>query len=171
MSGISTILVPTDFSDASREALGYACDVAAAFNASLHVLHVVENPFSPGALMEVAAPLPDEYLEGLERQARERLESLMTPEQKAKFSAQIVTRVGVPAHQILDYARQQGGIDLIVMATAGRGGVARLMMGSVADKLVRSAPCPVLTMHPRERGKGAEGYAASLPRGSGVEAA
>lgn len=160
MSAINTILVPTDFSSASREALAYACDVAAAFSASLHILHVVENPFSPGALMEVAAPLPDDYLAGLERQARERLESLLTPEQKAACSAQLVTRVGVPAREILEYATQHGAIDLIVMATAGRGGVARLMMGSVADKLVRSAPCPVLTMHPRERGKGAAGYAA-----------
>jgi universal stress protein A len=160
MSAVNTILVPTDFSDASQEALRYACDVAAAFNASLHVLHVVENPFSPGALMEVAAPLPDDYVEGLERQARERLDSLMTPEQKGRFSAQLITRIGVPAHQILEYVKQQGGIDLIVMATAGRGGVARLMMGSVADKLVRSAPCPVLTIHPRDRGTGAGRYAA-----------
>ena len=60
-------------------------------------------------------------------------------------------RMGVPAPEILRYIQEHGAIDLVVMATAGRGGVARLFMGSVADKIVRAAPCPVLTMHPGEQ--------------------
>lgn len=150
MQLIKTILVPMDFSAASKRALRYACDVADAVGASLHIIHVLENPFAPGAFMETYTP-PGDYLENLDRQARAELEAQLTTEEKAQYSAVLILRLGAPAQEILQYLKEHGAIDLVVMATAGRGGVARLLMGSVADKIVRAAPCPVLTLHPQDR--------------------
>jgi universal stress protein A len=149
MTRIKNILVPVDFSDASKQALRYACELADTFEASLHVLHAVENPYLPSGYMEFYAP-PQEFFEQIEQEARKQLETLLTREEQARYGAVLVHRTGGPAQEILDYVRAQGHIDLIVMATHGRGGVARLMMGSVADKVVRAAPCPVLTLRPGE---------------------
>jgi universal stress protein A len=145
MTRIKNILVPVDFSDASKQALRYACELADTVEASLHVLHAVENPYLRGGYMEFYVP-PQEFFEQVEQEARKRLETLLTKEEQARYGAVLVHRTGLPAQEILNYERAQGHIDLIVMATHGRGGVARLMMGSVADKVVRAAPCPVLTL-------------------------
>jgi nucleotide-binding universal stress UspA family protein len=150
MQPIKIIVVPTDFSPASTRALRYACNLADATGASLHIIHVVENPYLPNAFAGYYSPLPAEFLEDLDRRTRAELESQLTAEEKSKYSAAFVLRTGSPAHEILEYLDEEEAIDLVVMATAGRGGVARLMMGSVADKIVRSAPCPVLTLHPAE---------------------
>ncbi len=144
------ILVPVDFSAASKQALRYACGLADALGASLRIVHVTDNPFIPGGYMEFYAP-PVEFFDRADQLAREELEALLTPEEKAKYRAVMVHRSGLAAQELLAYMEEQKDIDLIVMSTHGRGGVARLMMGSVADKLVRSAPCPVLTL----RGNGA----------------
>jgi nucleotide-binding universal stress UspA family protein len=151
MRPVTTILVPTDFSAASRRALEYACEIADRFGATLHLLHVLENPFAGGGYWEMYAPPPEGYLENLDRQARAHLDEQLTPEQKAKYSATFVTRMGAPAHEILAYVKEHGAIDFVVMATTGRGAVSRLMIGSVTDKVVRSAPCPVLTLHAHDR--------------------
>ncbi len=145
MSAIKKILVPTDFSEPSRQALRYACSLADAVHASLHVIHVTENPYVPGAFLEYYAP-PPEYLEQIERETRKSLESTLTPDERTKYQATLTLRTGGAAHEILAFLREQGDIDLVVMSTHGRGGVARLMMGSVTDRLVRSAPCPVVTI-------------------------
>lgn len=147
---VKNILVPTDFSAASREALRYACDLAVTLGATLHVVHVLENPFAPGAFMEMYSPPPAEYFTDLERQAEEKLTACLTPEQKQATGAVLTTRLGVPASEILDRLEEEPKIDLVVMATHGRGGVARLVMGSVTDKIIRAANCPVLTLreHP-----------------------
>jgi nucleotide-binding universal stress UspA family protein len=151
MQPIKIILVPTDFSSASQRALRYACNLADAFAASLHVIHVVENPFASVCYTELYTPPPDDDEEEIAKRARVELEGQLTAAEKKKYSAVFVLRGGVPAPQILEYLKEQPAIDLVVMATAGRGGVARLMIGSVADKIVRAAPCPVLTIHPPER--------------------
>jgi nucleotide-binding universal stress UspA family protein len=152
---IKNILVPSDFSAGSEEAIRYAFDLALRLGATLHVLHVLENPFAPGAFMEMYAPPPAEYFLDLERQAEEKLRGSLTPEQKKQVHAVMTTRLGVPAMEILDRLHEDPPIDLVVMATHGRGGVARLVMGSVTDKIIRSAPCPVVTMreHPHPAGK------------------
>ena len=67
------------------------------------------------------------------------------------YLAALVVRNGKPASEILAYIAEHHDIGLVVMATTGRGGVARFMMGSVTDKVVRAAPCPVLTLHPNDR--------------------
>ena len=151
MRTIKTILVPTDFSAASAHALEYARDIADKFGASLHVIHVLENPFVAAAYTEMYTALPADYLDNLDKAARTRLEAQLTPDETARYRAIFITRLGVPAREILDYLSTHGEIDLVVMATAGRGAVGRLVMGSVADKIVRAAPCPVLTIHLHDR--------------------
>lgn len=121
--------------------------IADRFGASLHMIHGVEHPFLPGSFMETYPGLPADYFDSLEKAARERLEAQLSPDETAKYSAIFVTRIGVPAREVLDYLAAHAEIDLVVMATAGRGAIGRLVMGSVVDKIVRAAPCPVLTVH------------------------
>ena len=147
---IKNILVPTDFSAGSQEAVRYAYDLAVALDATLHVMHVLENPFAPGAFMEMYTPPSPEYFLDMERQAEAKLKAALSADQQARVKAVLTTRLGVPATEILDRLQAEPAIDLLVMATHGRGGVARFVMGSVTDKIIRSAPCPVVTMreHP-----------------------
>ena len=150
MQPIKTILVPTDFSVPADRALAYARNLADAFGASLHLLHVIEDPFAGGVHMGMVGS-PEGYFEHLDQRSRARLGALLTDEEKEKYSAVIATRMGYAATEILDYVRDHRAIDLIVIATAGRGAVSRMLMGSVTDKIVRTAPCPVLTVHPHDR--------------------
>jgi nucleotide-binding universal stress UspA family protein len=148
--------VPTDFSAGSAEALHYAFDLAVALGATLHIVHVLENPFVPGAFMEIYTPPPANYFIEMEQLALERLRALLSTEQQAQVRAVLTTRMGVPTSEILDRLHEQPPIDLVVMATHGRGGAARFMMGSVADKVMRSATCPVLTIREHRQGAGSE---------------
>lgn len=145
MTDLNRILVPTDFSDASAAALKYACTLADALHAEICVLHTVENPYPLNAYTDFYSP-PEAFFERRERQARELLDAQLTAEQKERYHAFLELRHGDPARQILQYLHEHGAVHLVVMATHGRGGVARLMMGSVADKIVRMAPCPVVTI-------------------------
>ena len=145
MSAIKKILVPTDFSEASEAALKYACRLADGLNASLCVLHTVENPYPLGAYTEYYSP-PQEFFDRCEREGRKGLEASLTPEERSKYRATFVLRTGMAAEEIRLYLQEHPDVDLVVMATHGRGGVARLMMGSVADKIVRAARCPVVTI-------------------------
>jgi nucleotide-binding universal stress UspA family protein len=150
MAAAKVILVPTDFSPASNRALRYACNLAGAIGASLHIIHVLDILGPRPAFLENYGPPLGDYREDMERRTRAELEALLSDEEKARYSVVFVVRAGTPAYEILKYLDEQPAIDLVVMATAGRGGVARLMLGSVADKIVRAAPCPVLTIHPAE---------------------
>ena len=150
---VKNILVPTDFSDGAAEAVRYAVDLAASLRAALHIMHVLENPFAPGAFMEMYTPPPPEYFTDMERMAETKLRDTVTPEQQNQVNIVLTTRLGVAASEILDRLDEEPKIDLVVMATYGRGGVARMVMGSVTDKVIRSAPCPVLTLraHPHSK--------------------
>lgn len=149
---VNNVLVPTDFSEGSREAVRYAVDLASRLGATLHVMHVVENPFAPGAFMDMYSPPSPDYFVDLEEQAQARLDAWVTPADRARCPVATSTRMGVPAAEILDRIEGEPAIDLVVMSTHGRGGMARLVMGSVTDKVIRSASCPVLTMreHPHQ---------------------
>jgi universal stress protein A len=153
MASIKKILVPTDFSDASRHALRYACALADTLDASVIILHAIENPYLPGGYMEFYPP-PADFDDRVERQGMQDLESLLSPEERERCHATCVLRHGRAAHEILEYLRDQQDVDLVVMATHGRGGVARLMMGSVTDRVVRAAPCPVITIRAPETAAG-----------------
>lgn len=138
------ILVPTDFSEPSDAALDYARELAGMFGASLHVLHVIETPV---AVMSPEIGIVDspELQAQLFVDARDRLQLRITPNDRTHPSATIDIIWGTSAHSIVNYATERG-IDLIVMGTHGRGGVAHLLLGSVAEKVVRHAPCPVMTV-------------------------
>jgi nucleotide-binding universal stress UspA family protein len=142
---IQRILVPTDFSEPSDEALNYAKGLAEGFGASIHLLHVLEDLAAHAWTTEVyVAALPGVH-EEMERQARERLEQQLTPEERAKYRAEVVLRMGSPFVEIVRYAREQKA-DLVVIGTHGRGAIAHMLLGSVAERVVRKAPCPVLTV-------------------------
>jgi universal stress protein A len=142
---IKTILVPTDFSEPSIDALNYAKDLATAFKASIHMLHVVQDPLAEPWGLEGYGPLPPDIFKEIKARAQKELEqSLPEPERKT-YNATLVTTEGAPFSQIVEYAKTQR-VDLIVMGTHGRGALAHAILGSVAERVVRFAPCPVLTV-------------------------
>jgi nucleotide-binding universal stress UspA family protein len=143
---IRNILAPTDLSPASLAAVRYACNLARSLGASLHVMHVVGDSMSSAAFVDMYTTLPADYFAELERSAQETLRGCLTPEEKEQAHVVMTTQVGFPREEILKRLEEEPRIDLVVMATHGRGGAARLVMGSVADKIIRTAPCPVLTM-------------------------
>ena len=142
MIAIKRILIPTDFSETSAAAIEYGVDLAKRYGASLHLLHVVEPSAVP--------PEPEFPLGIFEGQtvARERLVDVLSAEQREAFLAEVAVTIGNPFLEIIRYANDHD-IDVIVMGTHGRSGVSHMLMGSVAEKVVRKAPCPVLTVrHP-----------------------
>jgi len=147
MIKINKVLVATDFSDASQSALLYGREFARTFGAALHVLHVIENAMmwtGPEAVGVDFGRLEAE----IEMSARNALTGAVTAEDRVQLKAVEAVRKGAPALEIAAYAKAEG-IDLILMGTHGRGMMSHLLMGSVAEKVVRIAPCPVLTIrHP-----------------------
>ena len=147
MITLKAVLVPTDFSECSDAALRYGAALAEAFGATLHLLNVVHDPYArPWAAEGFAAPIAD-LVADWEAQAQRRL----TESIPAGAAARTVVRtaVGSPHLEITGYAARHG-IDLIVLGTHGRGPLGHLLLGSVAERVVRSAPCPVLTVrHPQ----------------------
>jgi nucleotide-binding universal stress UspA family protein len=149
MIAIKNVLVATDFSEPSATALNYGRALARTFNASLHVLHIVDRAFMEGMLVDAVPTNYTELLEELESAARRRLEKTVTEDDRRELSAKpVLLTYDTPARAIVSYANSNK-IDVIVMGTHGRGGLSHLLMGSVAEKVVRTAPCPVLTVrHP-----------------------
>lgn len=144
MIGLKHVLVPTDFSETSEAALRYGVALARAFNARLHLLHVPEHP---GEAAEAEYPIG--LFETMQNAAHDRLGSLLTEADTRELRPERVMRLGKPSDEIVRYA-QEHDINLIVMGTHGREGVARVLMGSVAETVVRRAWCPVLTVHSPE---------------------
>jgi nucleotide-binding universal stress UspA family protein len=147
---LKNILVATDFGDASDVALTYGRDLARTFGASLRVLHVAENVLVSLASEASTAFLP-ELQQQIEESARKRIDALVTDEDRTTLNAQsaVITSIGT-ADTIVQYAKDHA-IDLIVMGTHGRRALAHVLMGSVAERVVRLAPCPVLTVRHPER--------------------
>jgi universal stress protein A len=142
----SRILVPTDFSPPSDAALEYARILAAKFGSSLQILHVIDDPTTASEFVpDGFAPSTEDIRTGLLAQAHTRLERLMNRVDCSRYHAHAQAVLGLPAQSIVDYARATG-TGLIVMGTHGRTGLAHLLMGSVAEQVVRTAPCPVLTV-------------------------
>lgn len=149
MIAIKNVLVATDFSEPSATALEYGRAIARTFNASLHVVHVVEDLVLRGMLADAAPANYAELLEELEGAGRRQLESTIREDDRRELGAQTTLLTFVaPARGIVEYAKN-ANIDLIVVGTHGRGAWSQVVMGSVAEKVVRTAPCPVLTVrHP-----------------------
>ena len=149
MITLNNILVPSDFSECSDQAIRYGLELARKFDASLHLLHVVQDPATqPWAAEGFAMPLL-EVIEQWQKQAEDRLLTAVPPIERGR--ARVASTVGSPYPEILRYAAEHD-IDLIVMGTHGRGGVSHLLLGSIAEKVVRRAPCPVLTVRYPQHG-------------------
>lgn len=143
---ISRILVPVDFSPHSELALRYATALASRLGASLDILHVVKEPITPRARgSEIPIPDLSELRTKLIAEAESQLEQYQAITEGSHVRTVTTVRMGQPAHTITAYA-EAGAIYLIVMGTHGRSGLAHLLMGSVAERVVRQAACPVLTL-------------------------
>ena len=149
MIALKQVLVATDFSEPSEAAFMYGRALARQFGATLHVVHVVDQLAARVmGLHDAVSQLGVLQMEA-EATARTRLDLLLSDEDRAQLGARATVLTSTSAaDSIVAYARDSR-VDLIVVGTHGRGGVARLFMGSVAERVVRSAPCPVLTVrHP-----------------------
>jgi universal stress protein A len=149
MTQVKRILVPADFSPPSDLATDYAIDMAQRYGASIRLIHVIDDT-------SLLALYPDSYVdlaglrESLANDARARLAPLMRKCAAAKVEVTGHVLNGRPAHAIVADAAE-GEVDLIVMGTHGRSGFAHLFLGSVAERVVRSSPCPVLTVRESSR--------------------
>jgi nucleotide-binding universal stress UspA family protein len=156
---ITRILVPVDFSANSDRALRYAATLAGQVGASVELLHVVQE-FTYGAYSEVYVPNMPDLMQEMINDAATRLTSLKSVVFAHGADVETAVFVGPPSTTIVDHAHA-GGFDLIVMGTHGRTGLSHMFMGSVAERVVRTSRCPVLTV----RGEaGAETAAAPAPR-------
>jgi len=145
MLAIKNVLVATDFSQSSEAALAYGRAFARQYGARLHVINAVEPIAQEMNVGGFVAAIP-ELQAGLEEDARAQLEELLTQDDRQTLHATAVVIVGeAPAHAIVHYAAT-AHVDLIVVGTHGRRGISHLLMGSVAEKVVRTAPCSVLTV-------------------------
>src|SRR5919108_2156639 len=136
---IRPILAPTDFSVSATQAATVAFELAPTVGAKLSLLHVIEVPVYA---IEVALPR-----EALERDARRELALLLPEAEAAHVGVTRLVDMGGPYQKIVETATAEQ-VDLIVMATHGRTGLSHLVLGSVAERVVRLAPCPVLTIRP-----------------------
>lgn len=136
---VDRILAPTDFSMCSLTALEHAEDLARVFRAELVVMHVEEAPLTPAELVAITGGTAD-------REVGRVVEHLRA----SRIRCRGLVRAGAPAAEILQVAAAED-VGLIVVGTHGRGGIRHLLLGSVAEHIVRAARCPVLTMRPEER--------------------
>jgi nucleotide-binding universal stress UspA family protein len=138
---VRRLLVPIDFSDPSRLALDHAKELAMTYGAEIHLLHVVEEVALPGAYgMEPISFVVPEVIQSTESALAEMAEKDIGYEH-----VRVESIAGYPATTILDYIEEHK-IDLVTIATHGRTGLDRLLMGSVAEKVVRRSTCPVFTV-------------------------
>jgi nucleotide-binding universal stress UspA family protein len=147
---LKTIVCAVDFSEYSDYALRYAVDLAKTFDADLKLIHIVELPFLPSyslaGIPDLSMPV-DEIEEGARNRLQETLEDCRSKHSKVEGEV----RMGTAFLEIINYAREVGA-DLIVVGTHGRTGLSHILIGSVAEKVVRKAPCPVLSVkHPDHR--------------------
>lgn len=141
---IRRILVPVDFSDHSRDALRYAVDLGAVFDAGLVLVYVVESAGFPADLGSGQAAIPRIERELSER-GRAELERVAKETVGERLPVRFLVPTGRPFVEILRAARETSA-DLIVIATHGHTGVEHILFGSTAEKVVRKAPCPVLVV-------------------------
>jgi nucleotide-binding universal stress UspA family protein len=142
-----SILVPVDFSETSDHALTYALTLAREFGARVHVIHVIPDPHSQA--WSISATGLGSLMDNWETDAQRRLDGL----DLGDFGGNRLTKAGLPHTEIIRCANSQH-VDLIVIGTNGRGGLEHMLLGSVAEKVLRTASCPVVTVrrprHPED---------------------
>ena len=138
---VQHILVPTDFSAYADQALAYAIALAQALQARLTLLHVFH--LSPLSVGEMPPAVLTATLHEMETNAQQRMQATLARVHHAGLQVDSAIIEGLPFQTILDTAKDKG-VDLIIMGTHGRTGLTHVLMGSVAEKILRLAPCPVL---------------------------
>jgi universal stress protein A len=141
---VEKILVPMDFSDHSRKALEHAIELATKFGASVDLLHSYRINYS--GVMPYGADFPAALYEDIHSHASTELTKLHEIVEKAGVKCEMHLSQDEPSHAIAEAAKELSS-DLIVMGTHGRTGLAHIALGSVAERTVRTAPCPVLTIN------------------------
>lgn len=146
---LKKVCVCTDFSEPASRAFDYALTFARNFKAELHVIHIIED-IVPTVPEPGIAMLPtQEIMTGLRKASEEAMAKLIAERDLSGVTVKQTCREGVPFREIDSYAKEEV-IDLLVVGTHGRSGLSHLLLGSVAERVVRSAPCPVLTIHWKE---------------------
>jgi nucleotide-binding universal stress UspA family protein len=140
------ILVPVDFSVSAEQALDHACALASKLDAKVHLVHAL---VSPPSVLQVA--LTEDIIENLVKGHVEALETLVRARQGTASFGEVTVEVGDPRDTIVATAKTIDA-DLIVMGTHGRRGLSRVVMGSVAEDVMRNAPCPVLVVREKRAG-------------------
>jgi len=144
MENIKKILVPIDFSDYSKKALQYTVKFANSLNAELFLIYVIEPIIYPADLSMGQIVIPPSEV-NMEEKAKSELEELAKTEIGDSMQYNIMVKTGRPFQEIIETAAEVDA-DLIIIATHGHTGVEHLLFGSTAEKVVRKAPCPVLTL-------------------------
>ena len=149
MITLHRILMATDFSDYSNEALDYAVYLARGFGADLHLLHVFESPFfSHSGVSPSVRPEVHQWIMEVKQEAQEKLRKLAEEVRHRGAKVHPTFKEGMPFLEILKTAGEIPA-DLIVLGTHGRTGFAHVLMGSVAERIVRKSSCPVFTVRPK----------------------
>ncbi len=152
MIAIRSILAPTDLSRHSLPAMAYACGLAERFGSTLHLMHALPDVVAPVGPEPMLVPnLPPEYYTETEAESKAALEAALDPDWGRPRAIETAVRWGDAVEAILEYACERS-IDLIVIATHGRTGLGHFLLGSAAERIVREAPCPVLTIRDQNPG-------------------
>ncbi len=151
MIKLEKIIHPTDFSEPSRYALRYAMSFAEEYDATLVIVHVIEEVAKAMYFDMLQAPPLADLMADIEKQAERALNDLVPEEHREKLTIEHVIRKGVPFLEIVRCAEEMKA-DMIVCGTHGRTGLKHALFGSVAEKIVRKSPCPVLSVrHPEHQ--------------------
>ena len=151
MMEIRAIMVPTEFSEHSKESVRYACGLAERLGSELHMVHILSEILPTGPDPLLMPVMPPEYYEENEKRAKETLDHLLEPAWGMPRSVVRGVRWGSPVEVVVAYAMEHR-IELIVISTHGRTGLSHVLLGSVAERIIREAPCPVLTIRDRQNG-------------------
>jgi nucleotide-binding universal stress UspA family protein len=151
MIALKKVLVATDFSEPSDAALAYGRELARSFGAQLVVLHVVDDTLTRAVGADGFVFTAPDLQTAVEVAGRKGVDALISDEDRTLLRAQgVIVTSNTPAPAIVEYAKSSD-VNLIVIGTHGWGALAHLLMGSVAERVVRIAPCPVLTVRHPER--------------------
>ena len=142
------ILVPTDLSSYAEEAFDYACELAAKLDATVHLVNVIAIPAL--GLPELGMAVTATMIDTMVADNQTALDALAARRRGDTRIGQVLLKTG-DARDMIDQAAEEVGADLIVMGTHGRRGFSRALLGSVAETVVRTAPCPVLTIRSHDR--------------------
>jgi glycine betaine transporter len=141
------ILVPTDLSVHAEEAFDYACELAMKLDAAVHLVNVIGIPAL--GVPELGVAVTSTMIDSMIAENQQALDALAARRPTGVRLGQVLMKTG-DARDMIDEAAKELGADLIVMGTHGRRGVSRALLGSIAESVVRTAPCPVLTIRSRD---------------------